>query len=153
MFKNKMRIQKRLWPNCVLCTLLNHHCGLKNLDFLFQRLDINWDQKKRVPPKVFSYSVCWSRFYADIYKENIFIIFWYILNILASPFPWYLLASIYQNLLFLALTKLKLTKSDKKLLQIWLLKYGFWKKSLRKNATLNSWTLFSSQKGTCTNES
>ena len=121
MFKNKMRIQKRLWPNCVLCTLLNHHCGLKNLDFLLKRLDINWDQKKRVPPKVFSYSVCWSRFYADIYKENIFIIFWYILNILASPFPWYLLASIYQILLFLALTKLKLTKSDKKLLQIWLL--------------------------------
>ena len=33
------------------------------------------------------------------------------------------------------------------------LKYGFCKKSLRKNATLNSWTLFSSQKGTCTNES
>ena len=30
------------------------------------------------------------------------------------------------------------------------LKYGFCKKSLRKNATLNSWTLFSSQKGTCT---
>ena len=30
------------------------------------------------------------------------------------------------------------------------LNYGFCKKSLRKNATLNSWTLFSSQKGTCT---
>ena len=30
-----------------------------------------------------------------------------------------------------------------------LLKYGFCKKSLRKNATLKSWTLFSSQKGTC----
>ena len=34
-----------------------------------------------------------------------------------------------------------------------LLKYGFWKKSLWKNATLNSWTLSSSQKGTCSNES
>ena len=34
-----------------------------------------------------------------------------------------------------------------------LLKYGFWKKSIRKNATLNSWTLSSSQKGTCTIES
>ena len=33
------------------------------------------------------------------------------------------------------------------------LKYGFCKKSLRKNATLNSWTLSSSQKGTCSNES
>ena len=30
-----------------------------------------------------------------------------------------------------------------------MLKYGFCKKSLRKNATLTSWTLFSSQKGTC----
>ena len=30
-----------------------------------------------------------------------------------------------------------------------LLKYGFCKKSLRKNASLTSWTLFSSQKGTC----
>ena len=30
------------------------------------------------------------------------------------------------------------------------LKYEFCKKSLRKNAPLNSWTLFSSQKGTCT---
>ena len=29
------------------------------------------------------------------------------------------------------------------------LKYGFCKKSLDKNATLTSWTLFSSQKGTC----
>ena len=28
-------------------------------------------------------------------------------------------------------------------------KHGFCKKSLRKNATLNSWTLFSSKKGTC----
>ena len=34
-----------------------------------------------------------------------------------------------------------------------LLKYGFWKKSLRKNATLNSWTLSSSEKGTCSNKS
>ena len=33
------------------------------------------------------------------------------------------------------------------------LKYGFWKKSLLINATLNSWTLSSSQKGTCGNES
>ena len=33
------------------------------------------------------------------------------------------------------------------------LKYGFCKKSLRKNATLNSWTLFSSQKGTSQSES
>ena len=33
------------------------------------------------------------------------------------------------------------------------LKYGFWKMSLRKNATLNSWTLSSSQKGTFTNGS
>ena len=32
-----------------------------------------------------------------------------------------------------------------------LLKYWFCKKSLRKNATLTSWTLFSSQKGTCSN--
>ena len=30
-----------------------------------------------------------------------------------------------------------------------MLKYGFCKKSFRKNATLTSWTLFSSQKGTC----
>ena len=28
------------------------------------------------------------------------------------------------------------------------LKYGFYKKSVRKDATLTSWTLFSSQKGT-----
>ena len=35
------------------------------------------------------------------------------------------------------------------LLQHWL-KYWFCKKSLQKNATLTSWTLFSSQKGTCT---
>ena len=33
------------------------------------------------------------------------------------------------------------------------LKYGFWKQSIRKYATLNSWTLSSSQKGTYTNES
>ena len=33
------------------------------------------------------------------------------------------------------------------------LKYGFWKKSIRRNKTLNSWTLSSSQKDTCTNES
>ena len=32
-------------------------------------------------------------------------------------------------------------------------KYGFCKKSLRKNATLNSWTHSSSQKGTCSNKS
>ena len=31
----------------------------------------------------------------------------------------------------------------------WMLKYWFCKKSLRKNATLTSWTFFSSQKGTC----
>ena len=45
--------------------------------------------------------------------------------------------------------------SNSKILNIaWdLLKYGFWKKSLWKNATLNSWTLSSSQKGTCSNES
>ena len=61
--------------------------------------------------------VCWRRFYADIYKEDIFTIFWYILNIIASPFPWYLWALIYQILLCLALTKLNLPKSDKKLLQ------------------------------------
>ena len=29
------------------------------------------------------------------------------------------------------------------------LHYGFYKKSLRKDATLTNWTLFSSQKGTC----
>ena len=34
-----------------------------------------------------------------------------------------------------------------------MLKYGFWKKSLLKNATLNIWTIFSSQKGICSNES
>ena len=33
------------------------------------------------------------------------------------------------------------------------LRYGFCKKSLCKNATLNSWTLFSSLKGTCSNVS
>ena len=33
------------------------------------------------------------------------------------------------------------------------LKYGFCKKSLWQNATLNSWTLSSSQKGTCSNKS
>ena len=37
--------------------------------------------------------------------------------------------------------------------EIWKLKYGFWKKSLWKNATLNSWTLSSSQKGTWNNKS
>ena len=31
------------------------------------------------------------------------------------------------------------------------LKYGFWKNSIRKNATLNSWTLSSSKKGACSN--
>ena len=35
----------------------------------------------------------------------------------------------------------------------WFLKYGFCKKSLQQNATLNSWTVSSSQKGTCSNKS
>ena len=42
---------------------------------------------------------------------------------------------------------------ENKFLMFYQLKYGFCKKSLRKNATLNSWTLSSSQKGTCSNES
>ena len=43
--------------------------------------------------------------------------------------------------------------TDMNLFKAKLLKCGFWKKSLLKNATLNSWTLSTSQKGTCTNES
>ena len=54
------------------------------------------------------HSVCWGRFYADIYKEDIFIIFWY------SPLPWW----IWDFISSPSLTKLELTEFGKKLLQI-----------------------------------